>query len=65
MAQQLEFFDIPSPCRGICRADRSRILPWLPAQPRGTLRLDEHERRAEARGAAPLPSTLPAPATRQ
>lgn len=21
MAQQLEFFDIPSPCRGICQAD--------------------------------------------
>ena len=55
-----------SPARVVAFAGRrSRILPWLPAQPRGTLRLDEHERRAEARGAAPLPSTLPAPATRQ
>ncbi|TQI80397.1 hypothetical protein FHU10_4738 [Serratia fonticola] len=53
MAQQLEFFDIPSPCRGICQADergfcrgcqrsREERFGWMQmtdAQKRDVLRL--------------------------
>ncbi|ATA22020.1 hypothetical protein EDC48_11010 [Gibbsiella quercinecans] len=53
MAQQLEFFDIPSPCRGICQTDergfcrgcmrsRDERFGWLQmndAQKRDVLRL--------------------------
>lgn len=53
MAQQLEFFDIPSPCRGICQADergfcrgclrsRDERFGWMQmsdAQKRDVLRL--------------------------
>lgn len=53
MSQQLEFFDIPSPCRGICQADdrgfcrgclrsRKERFDWIQmnnAQKRDVLRL--------------------------
>lgn len=40
MAQQLEFFEIPSPCRGICQADeRFGWMKLSDPQKRDVLRL--------------------------
>lgn len=65
MAQQLEFFDIPSPCRGICQSDergycrgclrsREERFNWMKLndpQKREVLRLC-HQRRLRMQRAA-------------
>lgn len=73
MAQQLEFFEIPSPCRGICQADergycrgcmrsRDERFNWIKLsdpQKRDVLRLCRQRWLRQQRNDKSDPSNLP------
>lgn len=73
MAQQLEFFEIPSPCRGICQADdrgycrgcmrsRDERFSWIKLsdpQKRDVLRLCRQRWLRQQRNDKSDPSNLP------
>ncbi|MHA6306794.1 DUF1289 domain-containing protein [Hafnia paralvei] len=73
MAQQLEFFEIPSPCRGICQADdrgycrgcmrsRDERFNWIKLsdpQKRDVLRLCRQRWLRQQRNDKSAPSNLP------
>lgn len=73
MAQQLEFFEIPSPCRGICQADdrgycrgcmrsRDERFNWIKLsdpQKRDVLRLCHQRWLRQQRNDKSDPSNLP------